>query len=94
MSSNFVGVPKLQLIPISVWTIHFVAQKLRLAYRMPQGDYTTQQSVVCPFDLYSVQNVQIFDINDDCHLIYHLPPGVNPIAVNKYKYIISNNIKR
>jgi len=58
---------------------------------MSQCDDTTQHSTVRAFDLYSVQNVQTLDINDDCHLIYHLSPGVNPISFNKY--IISNHFK-
>jgi len=45
---------------------------------MPQCDDTTQHSIARAFDLYVVQNVQTFDTNDDCHLIYHLPPGVKP----------------
>jgi hypothetical protein len=58
---------------------------------MPQCDDTTEQCIVRAFDLYSVQNVQTFDAIDYCHLIYHVPPRVNPIAANKY--IISNHIK-
>jgi len=58
---------------------------------MPQCDVTTQQGIVRAFYLHSVQNVQPFDIIDYCHLIYHVPPRVNPTEVNKY--IISNHIK-
>jgi hypothetical protein len=39
---------------------------------MAQCDETAQRSVEGAFDLCSVKSVQCFDVNDGCHLIYHV----------------------